>query len=112
MQRAGKRTVSVYAKEDRLGLHRFKSDESYLIGENLGPVAAYLSIEEIIRVAKQSGADAIHPGYGLLSENPDFVDACESAGIIFIGPKAATMRQLGDKASARRIATRRDRANS
>ena len=100
----GKKTVSVYASEDRLGLHRFKSDESYLIGEGLGPVQAYLSIDEIIRVAKQSGADAIHPGYGLLSENPDFVDACEAAGITFIGPKAKTMRQLGDKASARRIA--------
>ncbi|MCB1385399.1 MAG: pyruvate carboxylase [Nitratireductor sp.] len=100
----GKKTVAVYAKEDRLSLHRFKSDESYLIGEALGPVQAYLSIDEIIRVAKQSGADAIHPGYGLLSENPDFVDACERNGILFIGPKASTMRQLGDKASARRIA--------
>ncbi|MEM6376490.1 MAG: pyruvate carboxylase, partial [Pseudomonadota bacterium] len=69
-----------------------------------GPVAAYLSIEEIIRVAKLSGADAIHPGYGLLSENPALVDACEAEGITFIGPKAATMRALGDKASARRVA--------
>lgn len=100
----GKRTVAVYAEEDKLGLHRFKADEAYRIGEDMGPVAAYLSIEEIIRVAKMSGADAIHPGYGLLSENPNFVDACEAAGIKFIGPKAATMRQLGDKASARRVA--------
>ncbi len=82
----GKKTVAVYAEEDKLGLHRFKADEAYRIGEGLGPVAAYLSIPEIIRVAKLSGADAIHPGYGLLSENPDFVDACEQAGIIFIGP--------------------------
>ncbi|WP_380058342.1 pyruvate carboxylase [Falsihalocynthiibacter sp. SS001] len=100
----GKKTVAVYAEEDKLGLHRFKADEAYRIGEGLGPVAAYLSIEEIIRVAKMSGADAIHPGYGLLSENPDFVDACTEAGIAFIGPKAETMRALGDKASARRVA--------
>ncbi|TDT75033.1 pyruvate carboxylase [Litoreibacter halocynthiae] len=100
----GKKTVAVYAEEDKLGLHRFKADEAYKIGEGLGPVAAYLSIEEIIRVAKMSGADAIHPGYGLLSENPEFVDACDAAGIKFIGPKAETMRALGDKASARQVA--------
>ncbi|QBX35347.1 pyruvate carboxylase [Paracoccus liaowanqingii] len=100
----GKKTVAVYAEEDKLGLHRFKADEAYRIGEGLGPVAAYLSIPEIIRVAKLAGADAIHPGYGLLSENPDFVDACVEAGITFIGPRADTMRALGDKASARRVA--------
>ncbi len=100
----GKRTVAVYAEEDKLGLHRFKADEAYRIGEGLGPVAAYLSIEEIIRVARACGADAIHPGYGLLSENPEFVDACTAAGIAFIGPRAETMRQLGDKASARQVA--------
>ncbi|MGR3633551.1 MAG: pyruvate carboxylase [Limimaricola soesokkakensis] len=100
----GKKTVAVYAEEDKLGLHRFKADEAYRIGEGLGPVQAYLSIPEIIRVAKMSGADAIHPGYGLLSENPEFVDACTAAGITFIGPKAQTMRELGDKASARRVA--------
>jgi len=100
----GKRTVAVFAEEDKLSLHRFKADEAYRIGEGLGPVAAYLSIPEIVRVAKMSGADAIHPGYGLLSENPDFVDACEDAGITFIGPTSATMRMLGDKASARKVA--------
>ena len=100
----GKRTVAVFAEEDTLSLHRFKADEAYRIGEGLGPVQAYLSIDEIIRVAKLSGADAIHPGYGLLSENPDFVDACAANGITFIGPKAETMRALGDKASARRVA--------
>jgi pyruvate carboxylase len=100
----GKATVAVYAEEDKLGLHRFKADEAYRIGEGLGPVAAYLSIDEIIRVAKESGADAIHPGYGLLSENPDLVDACVANGITFIGPRAETMRALGDKASARRVA--------
>ncbi|SNS71012.1 pyruvate carboxylase [Tropicimonas sediminicola] len=99
-----KRTVAVYAEEDKLSLHRFKADEAYRIGEGLGPVAAYLSIDEIIRVAKKCGADAIHPGYGLLSENPEFVDACAANGIAFIGPKSETMRQLGDKASARHIA--------
>ena len=104
----GKKTVGIYAEEDKLGLHRFKADEAYRIGEGMGPVAAYLSIEEIIRVAKMSGADAIHPGYGLLSENPEFVDACHDNGIVFIGPKAATMRKLGDKASARRVAMEAD----
>ncbi len=100
----GKTTVAVFAEEDKLGLHRFKADEAYRIGKDLGPVAAYLSIDEMIRVAKACGADAIHPGYGLLSENPDFVDACAQNGITFIGPKAETMRALGDKASARRVA--------
>jgi len=100
----GKRTVAVYAEEDKLCLHRFKADEAYKIGEGMGPVEAYLSIDEIIRVAKLSGADAVHPGYGLLSENPGLVEACDAAGITFIGPKAETMRALGDKASARKVA--------
>jgi pyruvate carboxylase len=100
----GKKTVAVYAEEDKLGLHRFKADEAYRIGEGMGPVQAYLSIDEIIRVAKECGADAIHPGYGLLSENPDFVDACARNGISFVGPKSETMRALGDKASARKVA--------
>lgn len=100
----GKRTVAVYAEEDKLGLHRFKADEAYKIGEGLGPVQAYLAIKEIIRVAKMAGCDAVHPGYGLLSENPEFVDACKEAGLTFIGPKAETMRKLGDKASARQVA--------
>ena len=100
----GKKTVAVFAEEDKLGLHRFKADEAYRIGHGMGPVAAYLAIEEIIRVARDCGADAIHPGYGLLSENPDLVDACERNGIVFIGPQASTMRALGDKASARRVA--------
>ena len=100
----GKKTVAVYAEEDKLSLHRFKADEAYRIGEGMSPVGAYLAIDEIIRVAKLSGADAIHPGYGLLSENPDFVEACAANGITFIGPKAETMRALGDKASARQVA--------
>ncbi|MCY4168532.1 MAG: pyruvate carboxylase [Rhodobacter sp.] len=100
----GKRTVAVYATEDKLSLHRFKADEAYLIGDGMGPVTAYLSIDEIIRVAKACDADAIHPGYGLLSENPAFAEACEVNGIAFIGPRPETMRALGDKASARKVA--------
>jgi pyruvate carboxylase len=100
----GKKTVAVYAQEDKLSLHRFKADEAYQIGEGLSPVGAYLSIDEMIRVAKEAGADAIHPGYGLLSENPDFVETCTAKGIAFIGPNAKTMRAVGDKASARRVA--------
>jgi pyruvate carboxylase len=71
---------------------------------DLGPIESYLSIDEVIRVAKLSGADAIHPGYGLLSESPEFVEACNKAGIIFIGPRADTMRQLGNKVAARSLA--------
>lgn len=100
----GKKTVAVFAREDRLALHRFKADEAYQIGEGLGPVKAYLSIDEMIRVALKSGADAIHPGYGFLSENPDFADACAKNGISFIGPRSETMRLLGDKVSARQAA--------
>ena len=93
-------TVAVFAEEDKLALHRFKADEAYQIGKGLGPIEAYLSIPEIIRVARESGADAIHPGYGLLSESPEFVDACGEAGIIFIGPTSDTMRSLGNKVAS------------
>ncbi|MGB1161392.1 MAG: biotin carboxylase N-terminal domain-containing protein, partial [Alphaproteobacteria bacterium] len=78
-------TVAVYAHEDRFALHRFKADEAYEIGVGMEPIAAYLSVEEIIRVAKLSGADAIHPGYGFLSESPELAAAAEEAGIIFVG---------------------------
>ncbi|MGF1551751.1 MAG: pyruvate carboxylase [Paracoccaceae bacterium] len=100
----GKRTVAIYAEEDKLALHRFKADEAYRVGHGKGPVAAYLDIEDVIRIAREAECDAIHPGYGFLSENPDFVDACREAGVTFIGPKSETMRMLGDKASARRAA--------
>lgn len=100
----GLKTVAVYAEEDKLALHRFKADEAYLIGKGKGPVEAYLQIDEYIRIARISGADAIHPGYGLLSESPEFVDACDDAGIIFIGPRAQTMRDLGNKVAARNMA--------
>ncbi|MEC9346862.1 MAG: pyruvate carboxylase [Pseudomonadota bacterium] len=100
----GIRTVAVYADEDKLSLHRFKADESYLIGQGLGPVKAYLSIDEMIRVAKLAGCDAVHPGYGFLSENPDFADACAASNITFIGPSPDTMRGLGNKVAAREAA--------
>ncbi|GAA4532811.1 pyruvate carboxylase [Chelativorans composti] len=106
----GIRTVAVWAEEDKYALHRFKADESYLIGRgphlerDLGPIESYLSIDEIIRVAKLSGADAIHPGYGLLSESPEFAEACAANGIIFIGPSPETMRRLGNKVAARNLA--------
>ncbi len=100
----GLKTVAIFAEQDKLALHRFKADEAYQVGKGLGPIEAYLSIDEIIRVAKHSGADAIHPGYGLLSESPEFVDACEAAGITFIGPKSDTMRRLGNKVAARNLA--------
>ncbi len=106
----GMKTVAIWAEEDKLALHRFKADESYQVGrgphlaKDMGPIESYLSIEEIIRVAKLSGADAIHPGYGLLSESPEFAEACAGAGIIFIGPKPETMRRLGNKVAARNLA--------
>ncbi|MBS1180932.1 MAG: cfiB [Proteobacteria bacterium] len=100
----GLKTVAVFAEEDRLALHRFKADEAYQIGAGLGPIEAYLSISEILRVAKESKADAIHPGYGLLSESPEFAEACRDAGITFIGPSPETMRQLGNKVAARNLA--------
>ncbi|MFA6608970.1 MAG: pyruvate carboxylase [Candidatus Paceibacterota bacterium] len=100
----GIRTVGIYANEDRFALHRFKADESYLVGEGKKPLAAYLDGEDILRIAKEAGVDAIHPGYGFLSENPDFAEACEKAGIIFIGPKPQVMRTLGNKVAARQAA--------
>lgn len=98
------RTVAVYAEEDKLALHRFKADEAYRIGAGKKPIAAYLDIEDILRVAREAGVAAIHPGYGFLSENPEFAEACERAGIVFIGPTPSVMRQLGNKVSARELA--------
>lgn len=101
----GLRTVALYSQEDRLALHRFKADEAYQVGVGKGPVEAYLDIAGIIALAKQKGVDAIHPGYGFLSENPAFARACEKAGIIFIGPTPQLLELLGDKTAARRLAT-------
>ena len=100
----GIRTVAIYAHEDRFALHRFKADESYLVGKGQKPIAAYLDIADIIRIAVESGVDAIHPGYGFLSENPDFADACAAAGIRFVGPSPTVLRTLGDKVAARAAA--------
>jgi pyruvate carboxylase len=98
------RTVAVYSDEDRLSLHRFKADEAYLIGEGKGPVQAYLDVDGIVALAKEHGVDAIHPGYGFLSENPALPRACAAAGITFIGPSADLLDLLGDKTAARRLA--------
>jgi pyruvate carboxylase len=98
------RTVAIYSQQDRQALHRFKADESYLVGEGQKPLAAYLDGEDILRVARQSGVDAIHPGYGFLSENPDFAEAVIAAGIRWIGPSPEVMRTLGNKVAARHAA--------
>lgn len=97
-------TVAIYSDEDKLSLHRYKADEAYLIGSGKGPIDAYLGIDEIISIAKRADVDAIHPGYGFLSENPEFAEACEQAGIAFIGPTPEMQRALGDKVSARKVA--------
>jgi pyruvate carboxylase len=98
------RTVAIYAQEDRFCMHRFKADEAYLIGQGKGPVAAYLDIEGIVAVAKEKGVDAIHPGYGFLSENPNFARACAKAGITFVGPSPKLLEMMGDKTAARALA--------
>ncbi len=100
----GIRTVAIYSHEDRYALHRFKADEAYEVGTPGEPIRAYLDIEGILDLARLRDIDAIHPGYGFLSENADFADACERAGILFIGPRPETLRQLGDKLSARAVA--------
>ncbi len=100
----GLRTVAIYSQEDRLALHRFKADEAYLIGAGKGPVEAYLDVEGIVSLAAEKEVDAIHPGYGFLSENPALPRACERAGITFIGPSAELLDLLGDKTAARRLA--------
>jgi pyruvate carboxylase len=100
----GVRTVAIYSHEDRFALHRFKADESYLVGEGKKPLQAYLDIADVIRIAKQAKVDAIHPGYGFLSENPEFAKACAQAGIAFIGPSPEVMTTLGNKVAARNAA--------
>ena len=100
----GVRTVAIYSQEDRFSLHRMKADESYLVGAGKSPVEAYLDIEDIVRIAKAAHVDAIHPGYGFLSENPRFAESCAAAGLIFVGPTPEIMRRLGNKVSARELA--------
>ena len=100
----GLRTVAIYSEEDRLALHRYKADESYLIGRGKSPLGAYLGIEEIVDLAVEKRCDAVHPGYGFLSENPDFPTACQDRGVAFVGPPAEVMAQAADKIAARRLA--------
>ena len=97
-------TVSIYSKEDRYALFRSKADESYPLNPEKGPIDAYLDIDTIIKIALTANVDAIHPGYGFLSENPDFVDACERNGIVFIGPSSQIMNAMGDKISSKKMA--------
>ncbi len=103
-QELGIRTVAIYSEEDRTALFRTKADEAYQIGNNKGPIEAYLAIDEIIDLALKKDVDAIHPGYGFLSENPEFVRQCEAAGIKFIGPNAEVMEKLGDKIKSKILA--------
>src|SRR5882672_6433350 len=106
----GLQTVAIYSYEDRFSLHRFKADEAFLIGPVAGgePVRSYLNMAAIIDVAHRHGADAIHPGYGFLSENAEFARACERAGITFIGPTAAQLDAFGDKIAAKQLAAAAD----
>ena len=100
----GLHTVAMYSNEDTFSLFRTKADEAYLIGENKSPLGAYLDIPSIIDLARRRNVDAIHPGYGFLSENADFARACEEAGITFIGPSSTILAQMGDKLTAKAIA--------
>ncbi|MEM6789166.1 MAG: pyruvate carboxylase [Myxococcota bacterium] len=102
----GLRTVAIHSWQDRVALHRYKADEGYLVGRGRTPVQAYLAVDEIIEVARRAGVDAIHPGYGFLSERADFSRACADAGIIFVGPPPAVLEALGDKTAARDLAVR------
>src|SRR5688500_4955090 len=100
------RTVAIVAQEDRLCIHRYKADEVYQVGAGKGPVAAYLDIDSIVAIAKEKNVDAIHPGYGFLSENAEFARACDRAGIIFVGPRPELLDMMGDKTAARAVAQR------
>lgn len=102
------RTVAIYSNEDRYSLHRYKADEAYLVGEGLSPVDAYLNMDEIIDLALRKNIDAIHPGYGFLSESYEFAKKCEDAGIVFIGPKPETIKLFGDKLLSKEIAKKAD----
>src|SRR5699024_1183785 len=100
----GIETVAIYAKEDEYAVHRFKADEAYVVGPGKKPVDAYLDIDDIIRIAKESGAQAIHPGYGFLSENLEFARRCQAEGIVFIGPTPHHLDIFGDKIKAKQAA--------
>ena len=100
----GIRTVAIYAHEDRYALHRFKADEAYQVGTPGEPIRSYLDAPNLVALAKRHDVDAIHPGYGFLSENADFVEFCDRAGITFVGPPKAILQELGDKVRARALA--------
>ena len=100
----GIKTVAIFSHEDRYALHRFKADEAYLVGRGKKPIEAYLDIDGILRIARDARVDAVHPGYGFLSENPDFAAACAAAGLTFVGPPPEVMRRLGSKLEARALA--------
>src|ERR1700675_2949816 len=100
----GIRTVAIYTHEDRFALHRFKADEAYPIGKPGEPIRSYLDITGIVALAREQDIDAIHPGYGFLSENPALAKACREAGVIFVGPREEILHQLGDKVVARQMA--------
>jgi pyruvate carboxylase len=104
----GIRTVAIYSHEDRFALHRFKADEAYRVGRPGEPIRSYLDIAGIVAVAREHQVDAVHPGYGFLSENPHFARACREAGLIFVGPRTEILEQLGDKLAARKIAQQAD----
>ena len=104
----GLRTVAIYAEEDRFCVHRFKADEAYRLSKEKGPVGAYLDIDGIISIAKERNVDAIHPGYGFLSENADFANACKDNGIVFVGPRPEVLASMGDKIAARKKAAELD----
>ncbi|MCA1980337.1 MAG: pyruvate carboxylase, partial [Calditerrivibrio sp.] len=100
----GIRTVAIYSEEDKYSLHRYKADEAYLVGKGFDPISAYMNIEELIDIAKKHNIDAIHPGYGFLAESYEFAEACDKAGIVFVGPKPQTMKLFGDKKLAKDLA--------
>ena len=100
----GMRTVAIYSHEDRFAMHRLKADEAYQVGKAGEPIKSYLNIDAIITLAKEKEVDAIHPGYGFLSENANFARACEAAGIVFVGPRPELLDLLGDKVAARKVA--------
>ncbi len=102
----GIQTVAIFSHEDRVHLHRYKADEAYRVGRGCSPVGAYLAIDEIVELARRTGVDAIHPGYGFLSERAAFAQACERAGIVFVGPPPAVLAALGDKTAGRALAQR------
>jgi pyruvate carboxylase len=102
----GYKTVAVYPHEDRNSIHRQKADEAYEIHADGSPIRAYLNVSEIIRVARESGADAIYPGYGFLSENPELANAAKENGIVFVGPSSQVLELAGDKVNAKAAAVR------